>query len=102
MESSLTTINVKSLTEAAIILASEKFDLRNQLDNDMFNHVIYVTNQVLLLAKRDGIGEESLTKMGKYIWRLINVIQAYNSKKRDVTLEELANIVLDFKDVFLG
>ena len=83
-------------------MASEKFDLRNQLDNDMFNHVIYVTNQVLLLAKREGVGSESLTKMGKYVWRLIRVLQAYNAKRRDVTLEELASIALDFKAVFVG
>ena len=73
----------------------------NQLDNDMFNHIVYVTNQILLLAKREGIGKNSLTKMGKYIWRLMRVMQAYNAKKRDVTLEEIADIVLDFKSVFI-
>lgn len=83
-------------------MASDKFDLNNQLDNDMFNHVIYVTNQVLLLAKREGVGKESLTRMGKYIWRLIRVIQAYNAKRRDVTLEEIVGIVTDFKAVFVG
>ena len=68
----------------------------------MFNHVIYVTNQILLLAKREGIGKESLTEMGKYAWRLIRVIQAYNSKRRDATLEEFVSITLDFKSAFLG
>lgn len=68
----------------------------------MFNHIVFVTNRVLLLAKREGIGKESLTKMGKYVWRLIQVIQAYNSKRRDVTLEEIVGIVADFKDVFVG
>jgi len=83
-------------------LASEKFNLRNQLDNDMFNHVIYVTNRVLLLAKRDGVDRESLIQMGKYIWRLIRVMQAYNAKRRDVTLEEIIGIVTEFKAVFTG
>lgn len=68
----------------------------------MFNHVVYVANRVLLLAKREGIEKDSLVKMGKYIWRLINVLQAYNSKKRDVTLEEIASIAMDFKSVFTG
>lgn len=68
----------------------------------MFNHIVLVTNKVLLLAKREGVGKESLTKMGKYVWRLIRVIQAYNHKRRDVTLEEIVGIVTDFKDVFVG
>jgi len=68
----------------------------------MFNHVIYVTNRVLLLAKREGVGKESLVKMGKYIWRLLRVMQAYNAKRRDVTLEEIICIVSEFKEVFVG
>jgi len=84
------------------LLASEKFNLKNQLDNDMFNHVIYVTNRVLLLAKREGIGKESLIKMGKYVWRLIRVMQAYNTKRKNATLEEIANIISEFKAVFVG
>ena len=85
-----------------MLLASEKLDLTNKLDNDMFNHVTYVSNRILMLAKKEGVGSETLTTMGKYLWRLFRVFQAYNSKKREPSLNELANIVLDFRSVFTG
>lgn len=81
-------------------LASMKFDLRNKLDNDMFNHIVYVSNRILMLAKTQGINRESLEVMGKYLWRLFNVVQAYNAKKRDVTLGEIVDIVNEFRGVF--
>lgn len=81
-------------------LASMKFDLRNKLDNDMFNHIVYVSNRILMLAKTQGISRESLEIMGKYLWRLFNVVQAYNAKKRDVTLGEIVGIVSEFRSVF--
>lgn len=73
-----------------------------RLDNDMFNHIVFVSNRILLLAKQDGVTSNSLETMGKYLWRLFNVVQAYNHKRRDVTLEEIVDIVLDFKNVFTG
>lgn len=82
--------------------ASIKFDLKNQPDNDMFNHIVYISNRILMLAKKQGINEESLEEIGKYLWRLFNVIQAYNSKRRDITIKEIADIVLEFKSVFSG
>jgi len=85
-----------------MLIASERLDLHNKLDNDMFNHIVLVTNRVLLLAKYEGTKRESLISMGKYIWRLIRVIQAYNSKRRNITLEELLGIVNEFKSVFGG
>ena len=70
------------------------------MDNDMFNHVILVSNRILLTLKRDGIGKDELEKIGKYIWRLIRVMQAYNHKKRDVTISEIVGIANEFKSVF--
>lgn len=81
-------------------IASMKFDLRNQLDNDMFNHVVYVSNRIFMLAKKQGINKESLVDAGKYLWRLFNVLQAYNAKRRDVTLNEIVGIVSEFRSVF--
>jgi hypothetical protein len=83
-----------------MLAASTKFDLRNKLDNDMFNHIVYVSNQVLMLAKKQGITKESLVGMGKYLWRLFNVVQAYNAKRPDVTLSEIVGIVNEFRSVF--
>ena len=85
-----------------MLLAAEKFDTRRKLDRDMFQHVVYVSNRVLMILKQDGISWESTTKAGKYVWRLLRVIQAYNHKRRDVTLREIVNIVTEFKSVFIG
>lgn len=85
-----------------MLLADEKLDLTNQLDNDMFNHITYVSNRILMLAKTEGVSSDTLTVMGKYVWRLFRVMQAYNEKKREPSLEQLADIVLEFKSVFTG
>ncbi len=83
-----------------MLLASQKFDVSNMLDRDMFQHVVYVSNRVLMILKQDGIGWDSATEAGKYIWRLFRVMQAYNHKKRDVTLGEIMDIVKEFKSIF--
>lgn len=85
-----------------MFLADEKLDLSNKLDNDMFNHITYVSNRIFMMAKKDGVDKESLTQMGKYLWRLFNVLQAYNAKKREPSLSQITNIVLEFKSVFTG
>jgi len=95
-------MDVKRLTIAIQLLANQVLNLQNKLDNDMFNHVSYVANRCLMELKKEGASKETLVECGKHLWRLFNVIQAYNSKKRDVTLNELLSIVTDFKSVFVG
>jgi hypothetical protein len=95
-------MDVVRLTKAVQLLAAQKLNLRTQLDNAMFNHISYVTNRCLMIAKKEGIGSDQLEQMGKYLWRLFRVVQAYNHKKRDVTLTELVSIVDEFKSVFTG
>jgi len=85
-----------------MLLADEKLDLTNKLDNDMFNHITFVSNRIFMLAKKDGVSDESLTVMGKYLWRLLRVLQAYNSKKREPSLQQVVDIVLEFKAMFTG
>jgi hypothetical protein len=53
-----------------------------------------------MILKNDGANKESLVACGKYLWRLFRVAQAYNHKKRDITLSEIVNIVQEFKAVF--
>lgn len=84
------------------MLAAQKLDLQNKLDNDMFNHISYVTNRCLIELKKDGVSEETFVTCGKFLWRLFRVTQAYNAKKRDVTLDEVISIIADFKSVFTG
>ena len=71
-----------------------------KLDNDMFNHVSLVSNRCLMILKKEGLGSEQLEAIGKYLWRLFMVFQAFNSKKRDVSFSEIINIVGEFKDTF--
>lgn len=98
----LKNINVRKLTEVVISLARLKFDLNKQLDNDMFNHIVYVCNQILQLAKKEGISWETTEKAGKMLWRLYLVIVAYNGKRQDVTLSRILSIVEDFHSTFNG
>lgn len=90
------------MTKAIQLMAAQKLNLRGQLDNDLFNHISYVSNQCLQIAKREGIGNDSLVKMGKMLWRLFRVVQAYNEKQREVTLGRLVDIVEEFKGAFGG
>jgi hypothetical protein len=83
-------------------LADEKLDLKNQLDNDMFNHISYVSNRVFMIVKKEGVHSDTLVEIGKYLWRLFRVIQAYNEKKRESSLTDIINVVSDFKSVFGG
>lgn len=85
-----------------MIFAASKLDLTKQLDNDMFNHVTYVANRILMLAKKEGTSKESLVIMGKYLWRLFRVFQAYSAKQEKITLEKVINVVIEFKEVFGG
>jgi len=68
----------------------------------MFNHIVYVSNRILLLAKQDGVTSDSLETMGKYLWRLFRVAQAYEHKQREATLGGILSIVADFESVFTG
>lgn len=85
-----------------MIFAASHLDLTNQLDNDMFNHITYVTNRCLMIMKKEGVGKEQLEAMGKYLWRLFRVIQAYNEKKQQISLNQIINIVNDFRATFSG
>ena len=68
----------------------------------MFNHITYVSNRILMIAKEEGVSRDSLEKMGKYLWRLFRVLQAYNEKNRGMSLNEIISIVSDFRAAFNG
>lgn len=89
------------LTQAVQLLADTKLDLHNQLDNDLFNHISFVVNRSLILLRDDGLTEQTKIQIGKYLWRLIRVLQAYNHKRQEVTLQEVLNIASKFKEVFV-
>jgi hypothetical protein len=85
-----------------MLLADEKLDLSNKLDNDLFNHITYVANQSLIMLKREGIDKSNLVKIGKLHWRLANVLTAYNAKKREPSIEQALEIIMDMKAIFTG
>lgn len=82
--------------------AAIHLDLSNQLDNDLFNHIAYVSNQSLLILKREGLDSESKVKIGKMLWRLYLVVGAYNKKKEDLTLKSILDEIQNFLAVFSG
>ncbi len=84
------------------MMASVKFDVSKKLDRDAFQHVTYVANKSLAILKNEGLSWESSEKIGKYLWRLVRVMQAYNAKNREVTLDNILDVVLEFKSVFTG
>jgi hypothetical protein len=83
-------------------MADDKLDLENKLDNELFQHIAYVSNQILLKVKTEGLTSETKVFAGKLLWRLFNVVQAYNAKRREASLEDLLQIVGDFRKVFVG
>lgn len=83
-------------------LASLRLNMKEALDKELFQHIVYVSNRILMLSKQDGISSDSLTIMGKYLWRLYNVIAAYNAKRQEATLSSIISIVKDFEGVFSG
>lgn len=85
-----------------MLLADEKLDLTNKLDNDLFNHIAYVTNQSFIMLKKQGANKASLEKIGKLHWRLANVLMAYNAKKREPSIEQAIKIITDMKAIFTG
>jgi len=85
-----------------MLMASQQFDVTRKLDRDMFQHVTYISNRSFAILRDEGLNKESSEKIGKYLWRLFRVIQAYNHKNRNVTIEEIQNIVMNFKSVFTG
>lgn len=85
-----------------MLIASEKFDVSRKLERDVFQHVVYVSNRVLMLSKKDGINRDSVKLMGKHLWRLLRVIQAYNHKRRDFSLDEVVQATNIFRSVFSG
>lgn len=55
-----------------------------------------------MIAKKRGLGSEEREIIGKYLWRLFCVVQAYSHKNRQPSLTEVISIVKEFKGVFGG
>lgn len=85
-----------------MLLADEKLDLKNKLDNDLFNHITYVSNQSFLMMKKQGVNKDTMVKVGKLLWRLANVLMAYNAKKREPSIDQAIVIIIDLKSIFTG
>tara|TARA_Y100000593_G_scaffold59255_1_gene109833 strand:+ start:221 stop:511 length:291 start_codon:yes stop_codon:yes gene_type:complete len=95
-------MDVRSLTFAIQLMADDILNLHNKLDNDMFNHISYVSNRCLMILKKKGANRKTLEQCGKYLFRLRKVTKAYGHKKKNVTLDKIMEIVEEFKSVFSG
>ena len=85
-----------------MLMTSLRFDVTKKLDRDMFQHVTYVANRSFAILRDEGISWDTSKEIGKYLFRLFRVVQAYSKKNRDITLDEILSIVTDFKSVFTG
>ncbi len=83
--------------------------LKTELDEEMFQHLIYALNSIILTVKDGkGLNKGTIVRGGKTLLRLSRVIQAYVHKKNkeNIPAEELAKqlvkIVDSAHDIFVG
>jgi len=76
--------------------------LEDKLDAELYQHIKYVTNQSLVMLKERGANKAVMIEIGKLGWRLFRVIQAYNAKQKNLTLNGVLAIVKQFKAIVSG
>jgi hypothetical protein len=72
--------------------------LEKEIDEEMFQHIIYALNKVLLILRDgDGINEYTIKKGGKVLFRLSTLVRAYVHKKskENIPAEEFAKRLLE-------
>lgn len=64
------------------------------LDKQFAGHMKFVFNQALQRLRETGYSKETAEKVGKLIWRLFNVYQAYVEKGKKYTAGEWVKKIL--------
>jgi hypothetical protein len=76
----------------------------DSLDKEFREHLGFVFNQCLQNLRKTGLSGETLERVGKLLFRLYAVFQAYKAKKTKYTLsewiEKLVTLGKDFNDAF--
>jgi hypothetical protein len=66
----------------------------DDLDWEFREHLTFVFNQALQAVRKQGLSQAALEKIGKLVFRLFLVFEAYKKKKRRYTLPEwIAQVV---------
>lgn len=73
------------LTKWFMPLADALAGSENELDREFAGHLKLVFNQALQRLRETGFSAETAEKVGKLLWRLYNVFQAYKAKGREFT-----------------
>lgn len=83
--------------------------LKTELDEEMFQHIIYALNSILLtLRDGGGFNKETIIKSGKTLLRLSALVRAYVHKKskENIPAEEFAkrmlSVISGLHDDFIG
>lgn len=83
--------------------------MKTELDEEMFQHLIYALNSIMLTLKEGkGLNKYTIIEGGKTLFRLSRVIEFYVRKKNkeNISAEELAkrlvSIVDDAHSIFVG
>lgn len=76
----------------------------DELDREFKEHLAFVFNQVLQNLRKTGWTKETLENVGRLLFRLYQVFQAYKTKKKAYTpaewLDRLLTLGRDFDDAF--
>jgi hypothetical protein len=66
----------------------------DDVDREFKEHLVFVFNQVLQNLRKTGVAAHGLERIGKLLFRLYMVFQAYKKKKKRYSLSEWVEQVL--------
>lgn len=83
-------LEVRKATYIAIDVLGEMFDLKDDLSQEYFQHLIYGINKSLVLLKKSGYDKKTLKKVTSTLWRVYKLTKAYNylQGRKNLTKEE--------------
>jgi len=74
-------IEVKKLTLLSIDTIGAFFNLKNKLDSEFFQHIIYGINKCLLIIRDRGVNKNDIDDLGAVMFRMYKLASAYGMLK---------------------
>lgn len=95
-------VEVKRLTVLAIDVFGSVFDLKDKLNYQYYEHLIYAINKCLLILREDGLSERTLKRSGAVLFRLYKLTMAYNRLKSPQTIQGIHKDVQKIFDLLFS
>lgn len=104
----------KDIDRDAVIMGTEAFravfrkylDTNDPMDKQMYDHLSYVTNQILQNVREHGWTNETFVDIGKILFRVFQVYRKYRNSKTDLSVEqwteEIKTIIVLLQAAFKG